>query len=94
MADKLTINLASEEINALGSHYPGFDLTIEADMTNSTVHDWFKIFEKVLMAQGFDTFVIQKGCVELAFNEWRDLEEMRRIHKEYDLDEFREAEEE
>jgi hypothetical protein len=26
--------------------------------------------------------------VELAFNEWRDVKEMRRLYAEYDLDEF------
>lgn len=88
MADKLRLTLSSEEVNALGGHYPGFELTIEADLTHSSVHDWFKIFEKILLAQGFDTFVIQKGAVELAFNEWRDTKEMRRLYAEYDLDEF------
>lgn len=90
--DKLVINLNSEAVNALGCNYPGYELTIEADLTHSSVHDWFKIFEKVLQAQGFDPFVIQKGALELAFNEWRDTKEMRRLYKEYDLDEFREVE--
>lgn len=91
--DKLVINLTSEGSHVFGDeHFPSFELSIEADVTNLDVHAWFKIFEKVLLAQGFDTYVIQKGGLQLAFNEWRDAKKMRQLHKEFDLDEFREQE--
>jgi len=90
--DKLVIQLTSDESRPLDEYFPGFELSLEADVTNLDVHAWFKIFEKVLLAQGFDTYVIQKGGLQLAFNEWRDSAKMRKLHKEFDLDEFREEE--
>jgi hypothetical protein len=88
MADKLVINVLSDAVDALGDHYPGYEATYEADMTHQSVHSWLKIFEKVLLAQGFSSHVIQKGCMELAFNDWRSKESMQKLYDEYDLQEF------
>lgn len=88
MADKLVINVVSEAVDTLGEHFPGYEVTFESDMTNQNVHAWFKIFEKVLLSQGFSEYVIQKGCIELAFSEWQTTESMKKLYDEYDLQEF------
>lgn len=86
---KLTIKIDVEETSALGEYFPGYSFQIEAaDAQDWTVHSWFKIFEKVLAAQGFSEYVICKGGVELAFNEWRKEKDMERLYQEYDLGEF------
>lgn len=86
---KLTIKIDIEEISALGEYFPGYSFQIEAaDAQDWTVHSWFKIFEKVLAAQGFSEYVICAGGVELAFNEGREIKDMERLYQEYDLGEF------
>lgn len=86
--DKLTIKVASDRVDALGEVYPGYDFSIESDMTHESVHSWYKIFEKVLASSGFSEIVIMKGAVELAFGQHRTTEMMRQIYDEYCLEEF------
>lgn len=86
--DKLVIHVTTSETRTLDEHYPGFELSLEADVTNLDVHAWFKIFEKILLAQGFDSYIIQKGGLQLAFNEWRQVSSMEKLYKEFDLKDF------
>ena len=58
---------------------------IETDMTDCSVHAWFKLFERVLGAQGFTEETIMRGAAELAFNDCRNLSAMDELIKEYDL---------
>lgn len=58
---------------------------IETDMTDCSVHAWFKLFEKILGAQGFPEEVIMRGATELAFNDCRNPFFMDNLIKEYDL---------
>lgn len=58
---------------------------IETDMTDCSVHAWFKLFERVLGAQGFSEEVIMKGATELAFNDCRNPNAMDMLIREYDL---------
>lgn len=58
---------------------------IETDMIECNIHGWFKLFDQVLRGAGFSEEIIMKGGCELAFNEWRKPEVMRRVAEEYDL---------
>ena len=60
-------------------------LTWNTDMDDCSIHAWFKVFESVVAAAGFNETVIMKGACELAFNDMRDLQTMKRLAKEYDL---------
>lgn len=85
---KLKITIEEEGTYALGTQYPNYVLELSSDVKDFTVHEWFKLFEKVLLASGFSEYVVMSGACELAFNEWRDTADMRKVFKEYDLDEF------
>jgi len=74
---------------------PGHNFEFEADMSDASVHAWFEIFEKVLAYQGFSAENICAGGCQLAFNEYRKPELMRKTAKNYDLKliEYSESEE-
>ena len=84
---KLSITLATSR-----SHY---DETIDhpenmkmywtSQMEDCSVHAWFKVFESVLGAAGFNEKLIMRGACELAFNDGRSPEDMKLLIKEYDL---------
>lgn len=61
---------------------------IQTDMTDCSVHAWFKLFERVLRAQGFSEETIMRGATQLAFNDCRNLNAMSKLFKEYDLQEL------
>lgn len=85
---KLSITLATSR-----SHY---DETIDhpedmkmywtSQMDDCSVHAWFKVFESVLGAAGFNEKLIMRGACELAFNDGRLSEDMKLLSKEYELD--------
>lgn len=58
---------------------------MEADLTHKNVHAWFSVFANVLLQAGFSEKVIMSGAAQLAFNEWRSIEDMRQVAEEYDL---------
>lgn len=91
---KVVVQVVHDEVSGLGEYYPGYELTLEADDVHdwSSVH-WFRFFEKVLSAQGFNEYVICAGAVELAFNNNRNQETMKKIYDRYDLKEFNTSEE-
>jgi hypothetical protein len=74
---------------------PEHNFKFEAEMSDASVHAWFEIFEKVLAYQGFSEANICAGCCQLAFNEYREPELMRKTAKDYDLKliEYSESEE-
>lgn len=90
---KVVVQVVQDAVSGLGEYYPGYELTLEADNVNdwSSVH-WFRFFEKVLSAQGFNEYVICAGAVELAFDENRDQKTMKKIYDRYDLKEFNDSE--
>lgn len=57
----------------------------ETDMDDCSVHAWFKVFASVLAANGFTEETIMSGACQLAFNEWRSQESMKKIAEEYGL---------
>lgn len=64
---------------------PEEHITMEAPAHDLNVHQYFRLFRNFLLAVGMDDVNIAKGACELAFNEERGYDQMRRIAKEYDL---------
>lgn len=81
---KLTITLETsagmrlDEPNAVTT-------TIGTELSDCSVHAWFQVFEQVLAMAGFQEPVIMQGGAQLAFNEARDVEAMRKVAEIYDL---------
>lgn len=59
--------------------------TISTEMSECSVHAWFQLFEQVLAMAGFQEVVIMQGGAQLAFNEARDVDAMRKVAEIYDL---------
>ena len=62
--------------------------TISADVTDASVHQWFSLFQNILSLAGHSERTIMTGACRLAFNEWRPADEMRRLVREFELEEF------
>lgn len=83
---KLQITLTDERYKQTSIDEPGeMTTTWEADMDDCSVHAWFKVFESVLGAAGMNDKLIMRGACQLAFNEYRDIDAMTALSKEYDL---------
>ena len=84
---KLEIKLIDERYNQGSIDEPAeMTTTWEAELDDCSVHAWFKVFESVLGAAGMNEKLIMRGACQLAFNEFRDIELMKALSKEYDLD--------
>jgi hypothetical protein len=84
---KLEIKLTDERYRQGSIDEPGeMTTTWEADMDDCSVHAWFKVFESVLGAAGMTEKLIMRGACQLAFNEYRSVEDMVKLSKDYDLD--------
>jgi hypothetical protein len=60
-------------------------ITIEAPAEDLNVHQYFELFKGFLRAVGFDEYnIIDAGC-HLAFNECNDEAQMKKLMKEYEL---------
>jgi hypothetical protein len=59
--------------------------TISTEMSDCSVHAWFHLFERVLASAGFQEEQIMRGGTQLAFNECRNVEAMRKVAGFYDL---------
>ena len=59
--------------------------TISTEMSDCSIHAWFQLFEQVLAAAGFQEELIMRGGAQLAFNELRSVETMRKVAHFYDL---------
>lgn len=55
------------------------------DVTEFNIHELFAIFEKVAKTLGYSDNVIMAGGCEIAFNEFRETEAMKKVANEYDL---------
>lgn len=88
MADNLFITLEQRKDRVFDDEYPAMKIEFAADLEDSTVHEWFMVFEKVLAASGFSERVIMKGACQLAFNQLRNQKDMVELYDEYDLKEF------
>lgn len=84
---KLEIKLIDERYKQSSIDKPAeMTITWEAELDDCSVHAWFRVFESVLGAAGMTEKLIMRGACELAFNECRDIEMMKALSKEYDLD--------
>lgn len=84
---KLEIKLIDERYKQTSIDEPGEMVTTwEAEMDDCSVHAWFRVFESVLGAAGMNEKLIMRGACQLAFNESRDIELMKKLSEEYDLD--------
>lgn len=64
----------------------GEDITFTyEDVTEFNIHELFAAFEKVAKTLGYSDYVIMSGGCEIAFNEFRETEAMKKVAKEYDL---------
>lgn len=59
--------------------------TVSTELSDCSVHAWFQLFEQVLAMAGFQEQVVMQGGAQLAFNETRDVEAMRKVATLYDL---------
>jgi hypothetical protein len=59
--------------------------TLEADMADVSIHAWFEVFQNVLRGVGFSEQNIMAGACQLAFNEYREPEMMKKIASQNDL---------
>lgn len=69
---------------------PCHDTVITFDAADYTIHNWYKIFERILILQGFSEDNIASGGCQLAFNEFRSKDLMKKLYNEYELSEFHE----
>ena len=84
---KLSITLTDERYLQGSIDDPGeMTTTWEVDLDDCSIHAWFRVFESVLGAAGMNEKLIMRGACQLAFNELRDIEMMKALSKEYDLD--------
>ena len=64
----------------------GEDITFTyEDVTEFNIHELFAAFEKVAKTLGYSDNVIMAGGCEIAFNEFRDTDTMKKVAKDYDL---------
>lgn len=81
---KLTITLVDSGGDRLDD--PGTTTTtISSEMADCSVHAYFKLFEQLLAVAGFSEENIAMGAAQLAFNELRAVELMRKVACTYDL---------
>lgn len=84
---KLEIKLVDERYKQGSIDEPAKMVTTwETELDDCSVHAWFKVFESVLGAAGYNEKLIMRGACQLAFNECRDFEAMKALSKEYELD--------
>lgn len=84
ISTKLTITLDT----SAGIHFDqpnAVTATISTELSDCSVHAWFQVFEQVLAMAGFQEQVVMQGAAQLAFNETREVEAMRKIAALYDL---------
>ena len=67
---------------------PSINMNLSFDAIDCSVKDWFKVFEKILVMQGFSPETIATGACELAFNEFQSKELMKKLYNDFDLSEF------
>jgi len=64
----------------------GEDITFTYDdVSEFNIHELFNIFEKVAKTLGYSDRVIMAAGCEIAFNEFRETDVMKKVAEEYDL---------
>ena len=60
-------------------------ITIEAPACDLNVHQYFELFKGFLRAVGFDDYGIMDGACRVAFNDCNREDDMKKLMKEYEL---------
>jgi hypothetical protein len=60
-------------------------ITIEAPAQDLNTHQYFELFKGFLRAVGFDEYGIMDGACRVAFNDCNREDDMKKLMKEYDL---------
>lgn len=76
---KVSIHLDNAEGGDFIDDIGAASVKFEVDMTDCSVHAWFKLFERVLKVAGFNEEMVMNGAAGLAFNEWRNPNIMKTI---------------
>jgi hypothetical protein len=58
---------------------------ITAPAADLNAKQYFKLFEKFMLCVGMDPKSIRSGAMSLVFNDWVELEEQRKVCKEYEI---------
>ena len=64
---------------------PEENLLITAPAADLSCRQYFKLFEKFMLAVGMSPDNIRSGAMSLVFNEWTNEEEQRKVCKEYEI---------
>ncbi len=64
---------------------PEEHFVITAPAADLNCRQYFKLFEKFMLAVGMSPDNIRSGAMSLVFNEWTNEEEQRKVCKEYDI---------
>lgn len=86
---KLTIKFDSEWEPTRGIYdedmVPEQHLTMECPIEDWNTSQIFQTFSNFMMAMGHNEISIMKGACSVAFNEYRNQEQMKKVAEEYDL---------
>jgi hypothetical protein len=58
---------------------------MEVNPADLSTHQLFNLFEKLLLAMGYNESSIMNGACSLAFNDMRNIEDMDKLVKKYEL---------
>ena len=64
---------------------PEEDLAITAPAADLNTKQYFKLFEKFLLAVGMSSSTIREGAMSLVFNDWTTEAEQRKVCEKFDL---------
>lgn len=57
-----------------------------SDVSDFNIHQLFCVFEKVARSLGYSEETIMRGACQVAFNDCRDPQTMKKVAKEYELE--------
>ena len=64
---------------------PEEHFVITAPAADLSARQYFKLFEKFMLAVGMSPSSIRSGAMSLVFNQWTNEEEQRKVCKEYEI---------
>ena len=62
-----------------------YKFQMEVNPADLSTHQLFNLFEKLLLAMGYNESSIMNGACSLAFNDMRNIEDMDKLVKKYEL---------
>ena len=64
---------------------PEENLVITAPASDLTIKQYFKLYEKFLLAVGMSPSLIRDGAMSLVFNDWNSESEQRKLCEKYEV---------